>query len=236
VLHTFRIVRVTARRFRERGFEGIGVADVMKEAGVTVGGFHKHFESRDELIVEALATAFKDPDEKIRVHLALRNQYRWRGPTMRAFLATFLCIAVTASAVTSDGAYRVTCDGGSIGDLMPGTAARLYVDEGGVQFVKGDLSILKIPPSAITEISYGQDVHRRVDAAIGLAGVSREVGALMRLTKSKKHFVGLTWDHGGKKGGMAFQVDKNEYRGVLAGLEGITGKKAINSDAMAVKN
>src|ERR1700731_1293349 len=57
-----RIVRVAARRFRERGLEGIGVADVMKEAGVTVGGFYKHFGSRDELVVEALATAFKDLD------------------------------------------------------------------------------------------------------------------------------------------------------------------------------
>jgi TetR/AcrR family transcriptional repressor of nem operon len=53
---------VAAKRFRERGLEGIGVADVMKEAGVTVGGFYKHFGSRDELVVEALATAFKDLD------------------------------------------------------------------------------------------------------------------------------------------------------------------------------
>jgi TetR/AcrR family transcriptional repressor of nem operon len=57
-----RIVEVAAKRFRERGLEGIGVADVMKEAGVTVGGFYKHFGSRDELVVEALATAFKDLD------------------------------------------------------------------------------------------------------------------------------------------------------------------------------
>ena len=59
--HT-RIVKVAAKRFRERGLEGIGVADVMKEAGVTVGGFYKHFGSRDELVVEALAAAFKDLD------------------------------------------------------------------------------------------------------------------------------------------------------------------------------
>src|SRR5260370_34471563 len=57
-----RIVRVAAKRFREHGLEGIGVADVMREAGVTVGGFYKHFGSRDELVVEALATAFKDLD------------------------------------------------------------------------------------------------------------------------------------------------------------------------------
>ena len=57
-----RIVSVAAKRFRELGLEGIGVADVMKEAGVTVGGFYKHFESRDELVIEALATAFQDLD------------------------------------------------------------------------------------------------------------------------------------------------------------------------------
>src|SRR5258708_6568880 len=59
--HT-RIVSVAAKTFRELGLEGIGVADVMKEAGVTVGGFYKHFDSRDELVVEALATAFQDLD------------------------------------------------------------------------------------------------------------------------------------------------------------------------------
>ena len=48
----------------------------------------------------------------------------------------------------------------------------------------------------------------------------------MALTKSKKHYVGLTWADGDKKGGFAMQCDKSDYRGVLAGLEGITGKKA----------
>ncbi len=79
-------------------------------------------------------------------------------------------------------------------------------------------------------------VHRRVGAAIGLAAVSLGVGALMALTKSKKHFIGLTWDDHGTKGGLAFQADKNDYRGLLAGLEGVTGKKAVNSDTMNVKN
>jgi hypothetical protein len=58
----------------------------------------------------------------------------------------------------------------------------------------------------------------------------------LALTKSKKHFIGLTWDDSGKRGGCAFQADKNEYRGLLAGLEGVSGKKAVNSDAMTVKN
>jgi hypothetical protein len=57
----------------------------------------------------------------------------------------------------------------------------------------------------------------------------------MALTKSKKHYVGLTWDNGGKKGGMAFRRTRANMV-VLAGLEGVTGKKAVNSDAMTVKN
>ncbi len=51
-----RIVAIAAKRFREQGLEGIGIADVMKEAGLTVGGFYKHFGSRDALVAEALAT------------------------------------------------------------------------------------------------------------------------------------------------------------------------------------
>jgi hypothetical protein len=59
---------------------------------------------------------------------------------------------------------------------------------------------------------------------------------LMVLSKSKKHYVGLTWADGDKKGGLVVQADKNEYRGILAGLEGVTGKKAVDSDTMNVKN
>jgi hypothetical protein len=48
--------------------------------------------------------------------------------------------------------------------------------------------------------------------------------------------VSLTWADGDKKGGLALQCDKNEYRGILAGLESISGKKAVDSAAMTVKN
>src|SRR5262245_17164453 len=50
-----KILATAGRRLRERGLEGIGVADLMKEVGLTVGGFYKHFASRDDLVAEALA-------------------------------------------------------------------------------------------------------------------------------------------------------------------------------------
>jgi TetR/AcrR family transcriptional repressor of nem operon len=53
-----RIVAIASKRFREKGLAGFGIAELMKEAGLTVGGFYKHFDSRDELVAEALSEAF----------------------------------------------------------------------------------------------------------------------------------------------------------------------------------
>jgi len=53
------IVAAAARLFRERGFDGVSVAEVMKAAGLTHGGFYGHFESKDALRREALA--FSEP-------------------------------------------------------------------------------------------------------------------------------------------------------------------------------
>src|SRR5882757_8550570 len=52
-----RIVATAAKKFREEGLAGIGIADLMKEAGLTVGGFYKHFKSRDALVAEAVGLA-----------------------------------------------------------------------------------------------------------------------------------------------------------------------------------
>lgn len=48
-----RIVRAAARAIRRDGYEGLGVAEVMKDAGLTHGGFYAHFESREALLAEA---------------------------------------------------------------------------------------------------------------------------------------------------------------------------------------
>ena len=53
-----RIVKLASKRFREEGLAGIGIAELMKEAGLTVGGFYKHFASRDHLVAEAVNSAF----------------------------------------------------------------------------------------------------------------------------------------------------------------------------------
>jgi TetR/AcrR family transcriptional regulator, transcriptional repressor for nem operon len=55
-----RIVEKAAARFRETGVDGVGLADLMKEAGLTHGGFYRHFGSRDELVAEAIEQALRD--------------------------------------------------------------------------------------------------------------------------------------------------------------------------------
>jgi hypothetical protein len=155
---------------------------------------------------------------------------------MKSLVAVLLCIALPLMAFGADNGYKVKYDGGSIPDAKAGVDMKLIIDSNQVRLVRDKGEVITIPALSITEISYGQDVHRRIGAAIGLAVISLGIGALMALTKSKKHFVGLTWADGDKKGGFAMQCDKNDYRGVLAGLEGVTGKKAVDSDAMTVKN
>src|SRR5258708_32755995 len=57
-----KIVHVASTLFRQHGFEGIGVADIMKGAGLTHGGFYGHFASKDDLAAEACTRALGGDD------------------------------------------------------------------------------------------------------------------------------------------------------------------------------
>ena len=61
-----RIVKKASVRLREKGAHGIGVADLMKEAGLTHGGFYAHFVSREALVIEAFAYAMERSTERWR--------------------------------------------------------------------------------------------------------------------------------------------------------------------------
>lgn len=64
--HREQVVTAAARLFRERGIEGVSVADMMAEAGLTHGGFYRQFESKEALVAEATARGFQELE-------ALRN-------------------------------------------------------------------------------------------------------------------------------------------------------------------
>ena len=150
-----RIVKVAAKRFRELGLDGIGVADVMKEAGVTVGGFYKHFGSRDELVVEALATAFKDLDV-----------WEEHTPDMAHLLQNYLTEA------HRDAPGTGCAMGALLGDITRGSksARALYTER-----VKRSLPFF----SALLPSSQGSDKRRRalliLSALLGALNLSRSV-------------------------------------------------------------
>jgi hypothetical protein len=173
-----------------------------------------------------------------RARKALSRELKKEIVKMKVIVSLILCLTIPAMLVAGDTTpnYTVKYDGGSLQNLKAGSDVKLFIESNTVKFVKDKKEIASIPASAITEISYGQDVHRRVGTAVAVGVVSFGIGALTALSKSKKHFVGLTWVNGDQKGGLAIQCDKDEYRGILAGLEGVSGKKAVDSTTMNVKN
>ena len=155
---------------------------------------------------------------------------------MKRAIAVLLCLIIPTALLGSDSGYNVKYDGGSVPGVKAGNEVRLYIDAKQIRFTKDKKDLFTISASEVKDLSYGQDVHRRVGAAIGIGVFTLGIGALMALTKSKKHFIGMTWEGGDQKGGLAMQCDKKEYRGILTGLEGVTGKKAVSTDPLTVKN
>jgi TetR/AcrR family transcriptional repressor of nem operon len=65
-LNRQRVVETAARLFRERGFERVGVADLMKAAGLTHGGFYAQFDSKQHLMAEACEQALEESEQMWR--------------------------------------------------------------------------------------------------------------------------------------------------------------------------
>jgi hypothetical protein len=68
-----------------------------------------------------------------------------------------------------------------------GAEVQLVLEPTTIKIAHGKEELVSIPAASVTEISCGQDVHRRIGTAIGLAVISLGVGALMALSKSKKN-------------------------------------------------
>jgi TetR/AcrR family transcriptional regulator, transcriptional repressor for nem operon len=62
--HT-RILEIAAAMFRELGIDGVGVIDLMKAAGLTHGGFYRHFDSREALVAEGVECALADGGQRV---------------------------------------------------------------------------------------------------------------------------------------------------------------------------
>src|ERR1035437_3312923 len=90
---------------------------------------------------------------------------------MKKIIAVVLCIMISTMVLAKDDGYGVSYDGGSVQGIKTGASLKIHVDSNQIRFTQGKQDVLVIPASAVSEITYGQDVHRRVGAAIGLAVV-----------------------------------------------------------------
>src|SRR6201982_2917332 len=80
------ILSVAARHFREHGGDSSGIGTVMKKVGLTKGGFYRHFQSKDDLFVEAIARAF---DEMGKGMLEVAKPAP-EGPALRPMIKHYL--------------------------------------------------------------------------------------------------------------------------------------------------
>jgi len=105
-----RIVEVAARALRQHGYAGVGVADVMKQAGLTHGGFYAHFASRDALLAEAIERAGRDSAANIQRRV---EKSRARGESaLRGVIDGYLSEAHLQSAESG-------CVVAAVGSEMP---------------------------------------------------------------------------------------------------------------------
>src|SRR3954469_5626723 len=103
-----RIVETAARAIRRSGYGGTGVADIMKEAGLTHGGFYAHFDSREGMLAEAADRAGADTVAFLtRVAAAAPHQHE-----LEAMLRTYLSKEHVESAETG-------CVVAALGSEMP---------------------------------------------------------------------------------------------------------------------
>ncbi len=80
-----------------------------------------------------------------------------------------------------------------------------------------------VAPTAVKTTSLSEDKHHRIGIGIVVALIAWPVGIPIMFTSTTKHFIAITWDDNGKAGSAEFQADKNEYRGLLATLSGVSG-------------
>ena len=127
-----RIVETAARAIRRAGYQGVGVADIMKEAGLTHGGFYAHFPSRNALLVEAIERAGQDGSRHIARHMAERQAAG--ASEFRALVETYLSDAHLSNAEHG-------CPVAALCSEMPRQAPE--VREASAQRVQGMVKLVK---------------------------------------------------------------------------------------------
>ena len=82
-----RIVEAAARRFRESGYRAAGVDQVMKDAGLTAGGFYAHFSSKEALLAEILGLSLEQVRSQLLEGLDGLSDDEWMRTVVKRYLS-----------------------------------------------------------------------------------------------------------------------------------------------------
>jgi TetR/AcrR family transcriptional regulator, transcriptional repressor for nem operon len=86
-----KIVKDASRRIRAEGLTGAAVSAVMRDAGLTHGGFYKHFESKDELLIESIGEAFREiADSLVQAAEQSHSEEPWKA-IVKTYLTLEYC-------------------------------------------------------------------------------------------------------------------------------------------------
>ena len=144
---------------------------------------------------------------------------------LRKLLALLLCVPFCMYG-QGNSFDKVRYNGGSVSTTVKPDdwGNKLTVSSDEIKLQLKDGQTISVPPAQVTSLSYGQEAHRRVGTAIGLAVFSLGIGALSALHKTKLHYIGINYnDKDGKKQGLLLQGDKGNFRAIIVALQGVTG-------------
>jgi len=157
-----RIVRTASRQFRQRGEQGVGIADLMSKLKLTHGGFYKHFGSKEELLSEAVAKAFEDVEN----HFAETVAKAKPGTELKTLIENYLSVEHCAN---PGGGCPMAALASEIGRFPP--RVRAQIDQAIKRRVK---RVSKLMPGA-TEKEREKKTAALLSGLVGTVSVARAV-------------------------------------------------------------
>ncbi len=130
---------------------------------------------------------------------------------------------VERSAPVSVNAHYDTKYAGGTVAFEKDAKTKVTIKDGVISFTTKNAKY-EVPAEKVTEMSYGQNVRQRLAEGVGVGVLVPGLGGIIGRSKSTAHYIEILWDVP-PNGGVALRVDKGDYRGLIAALEGATGVK-----------
>jgi hypothetical protein len=141
--------------------------------------------------------------------------------------ALALVLALSVFAYADGNTFtRVRYNGGTVATKVKPDDwdNKLTVTPDAITLALKDGQKVDIPPKSVTNLSYGQEAHRRVGTMIALAVLVAPVALFGLFHKTRLHFIGVQYNMpDGKSGGILLQGDKDNYRAMLVALQSVSG-------------